>query len=99
MTPKTIITEVAGAYGITADTLLSRNRLARVADARAVACYLLYRHTRMSTTEIGAYIRRNHAAVLHNIRKAEGFFLFPKMYAVDLRIINDIQKKYFNEDA
>ena len=88
---------VAEAYGITLEDLRSRNRMARLADARAVACYLLTRHLNMSSTDIGTMMLRNHATVLHSVRKVEGMFLFPTMYAVDLNIIKSVEDKYFNK--
>ena len=92
-----IIKEVAEAYGVTTDDLRSKSRIARFADARAVACYLLHRHTTMSTTEIGMWLHRDHSSVLHSIRKVEAFNLWPTMYAIDLNIIKNIKQKLFSD--
>ena len=95
--PITIVTEVAKAYGITTDMLMSRSRLARVSDARAVVSYLLYHNMRMTMAEVGAYIRRDHSTVTCQIRKVESFLLYPTMYAVDISIIKNIENKYFKK--
>ena len=39
-----IMKAVAEAYGITLEELRSNSRIARIATARAVVCYLLYRY-------------------------------------------------------
>ena len=92
-----IMREVAEAYGVTLDALRSRSRIARLATARAVACYLLNRHLNMSTTEVGRSVFRDHTSVMHCCRQVEGFYLWPKMYATDLAIINSIKQKYFSD--
>lgn len=92
-----IMEAVAEAYGVTLDDLRSRNRMARLADARAVACYLLTRRLNMSSRYIGTMMSRNHATVLHSVRKVESMFRWPTMYAVDLNIIKSIEDKYFNK--
>ena len=92
-----IMREVAEAYGVTLDDLRSRSRIARLATARAVACYILNRCLNMSTTEVGRSVFRDHATVMHCCRQVEGFYLWPKMYATDLAIINSIKQKYFSD--
>lgn len=96
-TALTIMNEVAEAYGVTLDDLRSKSRVARLATARAVACYLMYRHLNMSTTEVGRSVFRDRTTVMHCCRQVEGFYLWPKMYATDLAIINSIKQKYFSD--
>lgn len=89
---------VADAYDVTEEDILSRRRFARLATARAAACYLLRKHFAMSTTEVGRMVRRTHAAVIMSCRKVEGFFRWPKMYSNDIAIIKLIEKTYFKDE-
>ncbi len=89
-----IMNDVAESYGVSIEDLRSRSRVARLATARAVACYMLVKHTWLTTTEVGQMLFRDHSAVSHNCRVVEGFYLWPKMYATDLAIIKKIEKKY-----
>ena len=99
MTPTALelMREVAAAYGVTLDDIRSRSRVARLATARAVTCFLLNRCLNMSTNEVGKAIFRDHASVMHSCRQVEGFYLWPKMYATDLAIIEEIKQKYFSD--
>ena len=92
-----IMKDVAEAYGISVEDILLRSRVARLATARAVICYLLNRCLNMSTNEVGRAVSRDHTSVMHNCRLVEGFYLWPKMYATDLAIINSIKQKYFSD--
>ncbi|WP_434313731.1 helix-turn-helix domain-containing protein [Enterococcus innesii] len=92
-----IIKEVAEAYGVTTDDLRSKSRIARFADARAVVCYLLYRYYNYGWKDVGRMVLRDHSSVMHSVRLVEGFCLWPKMYATDLAIIEDIKQKYFSD--
>lgn len=94
-----IMREVAEAYGVTLDALRSRSRIARLVTARAVACYILNRCLNMSTTETGRAVFRDHTSVSHYCRQVEGFYLWPKMYAIDLAIIKEIEEKYFSDET
>lgn len=98
-TALTIMNEVAEAYGITLDDLRSKSRVARLATARAVACYLLRHHLNMSTNEVGRLVFRDHSSVTYSCRRIESFYLWPKMYANDLIIIKDIIQKHFYPDG
>lgn len=92
-----IMKAVAEAYGITLEDLRSHSRIARLATARAVVCYLLYRYYNYSTMDVGRMVLRDHTSVMHYCRQVEGFYLWPKMYATDLAIINSIKQKYFSD--
>lgn len=90
MTPQQIIQATADAYSVTPADIISRSRKPRHAKARAVACYLIYTRTHLSTKEVGALINREHATVLHHCRTVDGFFTWPKMYADDIAIIDSL---------
>lgn len=59
-----LIDRVAGYYGLTRATLLSRRRPAHIALARQVAMHLL-RQEGLTATRVGRLLRRDHATVLH----------------------------------
>ena len=88
-----IMKAVAEAYGITLEDLRSHSRIARLATARAVVCYLLYRYYNYSTKDVGRMVLRDHTSVM------QGFYLWPKMYATDLAIIKEIEEKYFSDET
>lgn len=92
-----IMKAVAGAYGVTLEDLRSHSRVARLATARAVVCYLLYRYYNYSLKDVGRMVLRDHSSVMHSVRLVEGFNLWPTMYAVDLNIINNIKQKLFSD--
>ena len=94
-----IMKAVAESYGITIDELRSHSRIARIATARAVVCYLLYRNYNYSTKDVGNMVLRDHTTVMHNCRKVQGFYLLPKMYATDHAIIKEIEEKYFRYET
>ena len=94
-----IMNAVAEAYGITLEELRSHSRIARIATARAVVCYLLYRNYNYSTKDVGNMVLRDHTTVMHNCRKVQGFYLLQKMYATDLAIIKEIEEKYFRYET
>lgn len=94
-----IMKDVAKSYGITIDDIRSKSRIARLATARAVTCYLLKRHLNMSTSEVGRKVFRDHTSVMHSCRLVEGYYLWPKMYATDLAIIKEIEEKYFSDET
>lgn len=94
-----IMNAVAEAYGYTIDDLRRRCRTERLATARAVACYLLMHDLRMSTTEAGLMMERDHGTALYSYRKVENFYLWPKMYATDIAIIKEIEEKYFSDET
>ena len=60
-----IMKAVAEAYGITIEELRSHSRIARIATARAVVCYLLYRNYNYSTKDVGNMVLRDHTTVIH----------------------------------
>lgn len=92
-----IMKAVAEAYGVTLEDLRSHSRIARLATARAVVCYLLYRYYNYSLKDVGRMVLRDHSSVMHSVRLVEGFHLWPKMYATDLAIIEAIKQKYLSD--
>ena len=70
-TPKLIISEVARFHNITEDAILGTQRNKGTAEARQVAMYLIRKMTNLSLPDIGKEFSRDHATVIHGIRKVE----------------------------
>jgi chromosomal replication initiation ATPase DnaA len=66
-----ILRECAKEYGCTVQEILSASRFANVINARHKAMWRLYQRGTMSLVQIGRYIKKDHATVLHAIRKHE----------------------------
>ena len=49
---------------VSIDSMRSQTRLADVNKTRQVYCYLMHKNTRLSVTEIGKIINRNHSTVI-----------------------------------
>lgn len=72
LTPTQILEQTCLYFEIDKADVLSKSRKANVVTARQVAMYLVQKHTRLSTTKIGAAIGgRNHATVLHSCQCVE----------------------------
>jgi len=60
-----IETAVAAYFGLTPVDLHSSRKTRQIADARGVAMYLIYKHTNMSTPEIGRFMgNKDHSTVV-----------------------------------
>ena len=67
-----IMESVAREFGIQSRELQSKTRVHSVVMPRQVAILLARRHTRLSLKQIGGFFGdRNHATVMHSIKKAE----------------------------
>jgi chromosomal replication initiator protein len=63
-----IIGSVALAFGLAPADITGRSRMKSVAEARAVACYVARRCTRMSFPEIGRAVDRDHTTVMTAVK-------------------------------
>ena len=70
-TPTLIISEVARVHNVTEDAFLGTQRNKGTAEARQVAMYLIRKMTNLSLPDIGKEFSRDHATVIHGIRKVE----------------------------
>ena len=66
-----IIFFVAKHYGITVDTIKSKNKSATVAEARQVAAYLIREKTNLPYKKIGEILERDHATIMSSIGKVQ----------------------------
>ena len=67
----TIVETVCSQYNIEPSLLYSKTRKREVADARQLVMMLAKKHTKMSSTNIGLKLDRNHATVLHACKAIE----------------------------
>ena len=70
-TPALIISQVCKFYSIDDDVLRSTLRNKITTEARQMAVYLVRKLTNLSLPDIGKEFNRDHATILHSIRKVE----------------------------
>jgi len=70
-TPSLIISQVCKFYNVDESVLRSTQRSKGVAEARQVAQYLIRKLTNLSFPDIGKEFARDHATVMHSIKKVE----------------------------
>ena len=69
-----IIEIVCNYYRISLETLISKERKREVAQARFICYFFIRRSFKTSLEAIGAKFERNHASVIHGIKKADFFY-------------------------
>ena len=74
-------------YHMDASLLEGRQRVQETVLARQVFYFLCYRYTRFSSLQIGRFIGRDHATVLHGLRKIEGLLLTHQLLADDIDLL------------
>jgi chromosomal replication initiation ATPase DnaA len=62
-----IIREIAEKHGLTRAQIGSNSQLRRIAWARQEAMYVLRTQRKLTTTQIGRMLRRDHSTVIHGI--------------------------------
>ena len=77
-TPSLIISEVARYHNIPEDTIRGTQRNKGTAEARQIAMYLVRKMTNLSLPDIGKEFSRDHATVIHAVRKVENALADPK---------------------
>lgn len=55
--------------GANYNDLTGGSRKRECAEAKRLFCFFVKRHTQMSLTKIGQFLKINHATVLHHVRK------------------------------
>lgn len=68
-----IIAAICEIYGITYADLKEQKRHRNIVDARHTFCYLMWKYTRNSTSQIGEYINRDHSTVINSIKRSKNF--------------------------
>lgn len=82
-----IIETVASYYNIDSDLLYGKSRKREISDARQLVMYLAKRETKLSSTNIGLRLSRDHATVLHSCKQVEQRLSVEKQLCYDLEKI------------
>lgn len=80
-TPEQILTAIAEANSVTVDDILGRSRQRRIADARKMAMAALRVDTDMTLHQVGDYLGKDHATILHAERTHADLMLSDRHYA------------------
>ena len=80
-----ILNTVCRHYGITEESIKSKNRTDTVANARHTAIYIIKELTDLTLSEIGGIFGRNHATVIASINKVNTNLRTVKNADADLR--------------
>ena len=86
---KTIVDYVCFEYGITLADLIKRDKARPLPDARHLIFYIAYKKDLGTAEAIGHYLQRDHATVLHGMKKIRN------LYEVDSEIRNRVDKMQF----
>ena len=89
-----IIFCVAKHYGLTVDTIKSKNKSAQVAVARQVSAYLIREITNLPFKEIGKILERDHSTIISSIDKVTLNLRTMDNFKLEVeRIKKDIERK------
>ena len=75
-----ILKNVCEHFGVTQQELKARGRKRHLSDARSIISYFLKKNTKLSLTDIGKEIYRDHSTVIYYIKKVSGFIEMDKKY-------------------
>ena len=88
-----MIRDVAKLYGITVAEVKSSRRFRKLADARAVICYILCSQCKFNYSEVARMLNRTHATAIYFVKNAEGWLRVPAFNPQGARIINELINK------
>ena len=91
-----IMTMVCRYYSIDKKLVLGKKRDREIVMARQMFCWLSRRYTRSTFKLMGEYINRNHATVLHSVRKVEELIDFDRELKYDRDTIVDMNPQLNN---
>lgn len=86
--------------GVDPEDVKSKTRKGEIAQARHIFCYLAYTSaTGHTLTEIGRFIGRDHATVLHSRNKIKDFLTFDKYIKDIVTTLNIRLGRFSNEEV
>ena len=85
-----IMTMVCRYYSIDKNVVLSKKRDREIVMARHMFCWMSRRYTRSTFKLMGEYINRDHATVIHSVRKVEDLMDFDRELKYDRDTIVDM---------
>lgn len=86
---QTIIETVAAEWRIEAWGMRVKDRSQRIATARQVAMYLARKLTPLSYPDLGDIFKRDHATVIHSVRRIEGRMQVEPQFAKSMERLID----------
>ena len=94
-----IIQTVCKIWNVSLGDVCGRSRKRDVVYTRMTIAYFLRQYTKLSTTEIGNLINRNHATIIHYLKAYDSEFRFNKdfrNFAESIKeVLDDILKDSF----
>jgi len=75
-----IIKEICSRYNVKWSSILSKNRIRRVIDARRLYCGILRNVFGLTFHSIGTILNKNHATIVHNLKMHDNFISVLKSY-------------------
>jgi hypothetical protein len=75
-----IIKEICSRYNVKWSSILSKNRIRRVIDARRLYCGILRNVFGLTFQSIGTILNKNHATIVHNLKMHDNFISVLKSY-------------------
>ena len=83
-------------FGASLDRLQLDNRARNVSDLRSIVMHVLRRSTGLSLMDIGAIFKRDHASVIHNVRKVDGLLKVDKGFELTYSEIKEVLVDHLN---
>lgn len=74
LTPDTIFTAIENVFPVTRADIIGPRRRRNEAEARHIFCWILHTHSRMSLTQIGGIINRDHSGVRYSVDAAQNLY-------------------------
>ena len=74
------IERVCETMDVTWPELIGKSRERRISEPRNVLFYILHKVYKLSSTETGKMLNRNHATVLNGSNRVEGFITYDKNF-------------------
>ena len=84
--------KVSREFNTTKEAINSESRIANVAEARAVLCYVVHKVYGVTQEKTGEILGRHHATARHLAKKISGYIEFNKDYERTIsQIINSVR--------
>ena len=90
----TLLTAASITFEVKKENIFQQTRRYNIVICRQTIMKYLFENTKMTLREIGEVIGdKDHATVLHAIRRIDGFLQFDKEYKKDYRVFCDLVDK------
>jgi chromosomal replication initiation ATPase DnaA len=82
----TIMDTVCRTLNLSREIVMDTARFRNLVQARQLVMFFSRRYTQLSLTDIGRYLHKDHATVLHSVKAVECMMLYPNEKATIARI-------------